>query len=109
MRFLIDAQLPPALARWIQHQGHDAQHVFDIGLESASDAVIWTRAAAAKRVIVTKDEDFAQRRGMAPAGPAIVWLRIGNTSRGYLLTWIAPLFPQIVAALQRGETLIEIR
>lgn len=109
MRFLIDAQLPPALARWIEHQGYDAQHVFDIGLDSASDAVIWERAAAKKDVIVTKDEDFVQRRGMVLVGPPVVWLRIGNTSRGYLLTWIAPLFPKILAALQRGETLIEIR
>ena len=29
MRLLVDAQPPPALARWLTAQGHDAQHVFD--------------------------------------------------------------------------------
>lgn len=27
MRCLIDAQLPPALARWLTAEGHDASHV----------------------------------------------------------------------------------
>ena len=27
MRFLIDAQLPPALARWLTEQGHHAEIV----------------------------------------------------------------------------------
>lgn len=109
MRFLVDAQLPPALARWIGDQGHDAEHVFDIDLETASDSTIWDRAVTMQAVIVTKDEDFVRRRGMASAGPSIVWLRIGNTSRSHLLAWITPLFSQMVTALQRGETVIELR
>ena len=27
MRFLIDAQLPPALCGWFEEQGHEAEHV----------------------------------------------------------------------------------
>jgi predicted nuclease of predicted toxin-antitoxin system len=30
MRFLVDAQLPPALANWLAAQGHDAAHVADL-------------------------------------------------------------------------------
>jgi predicted nuclease of predicted toxin-antitoxin system len=40
VRFLIDAQLPPALARWIGSHGHVAQHVFDIDLDAAPDSMI---------------------------------------------------------------------
>ena len=29
MKFLIDAQLPPALARWLQEASHEAVHVED--------------------------------------------------------------------------------
>ena len=32
MKFLVDAQLPPALARRLREAGHEAQHVEDIGL-----------------------------------------------------------------------------
>jgi predicted nuclease of predicted toxin-antitoxin system len=31
MRFLIDAQLPPALARWLAERGHEAVHVVTVG------------------------------------------------------------------------------
>lgn len=41
MRFLVDAQLPPALARWLASQGHQADHVGDLGLAAAMDRVIW--------------------------------------------------------------------
>ena len=40
MKFLVDAQLPPALARWLREQGYDAQHVEDLGLRDAEDRVI---------------------------------------------------------------------
>jgi len=30
VRFLVDAQLPPALARLIDGQGHEAEHVTDM-------------------------------------------------------------------------------
>jgi len=38
VRCLIDAQLPPALARWLTAEGHDAIHVIDVGLAQAPDA-----------------------------------------------------------------------
>ncbi len=46
MNFLVDAQLPPALARWIAGQGHRAVHVFDLGFHRAADPVIWQRGKA---------------------------------------------------------------
>ncbi len=32
MRFLVDAQLPPALAQFLREFSHDAEHVHEIGL-----------------------------------------------------------------------------
>ena len=107
MRFLVDAQLPPALARRLEALGHIAEHVADRGMVSASDHVIREHATSVGAVIVTKDEDFAIRRLLAD-GPAIVWLRLGNTRRAALLTRIEAELPAIIAALERGETLIEV-
>ena len=61
MNFLVDAQLPPALARWLTAQGHQATHVFDLGLHTADDPVIWERARGELAVIISKDEDFVDR------------------------------------------------
>lgn len=61
MNFLVDAQLPPALARWISGEGHRAVHVFNLGFHTADDPVIWQRAEADDAIILTKDEDFVDR------------------------------------------------
>jgi predicted nuclease of predicted toxin-antitoxin system len=108
VRFLVDAQLPPALARWLAERGHTAEHVFDLGMAGADDKDIWEYAVQSDAVIVTKDEDFAERRARAGTGPPIVWIRVGNTSRRDLLTWFRFRLPVIVDALGRGEALIEI-
>jgi predicted nuclease of predicted toxin-antitoxin system len=62
----IDAQLPPALARWLQtEQGTSAHHVEELGLHRARDTEIFAaaRAAADPVVVVTKDGDFAKLLG----------------------------------------------
>jgi predicted nuclease of predicted toxin-antitoxin system len=107
LRFLVDAQLPPALARQIESFGHSAEHVADCGLAAAADDAIRGYAAKAGAVIVTKDEDFVVRR-VLQGGPAVVWVRIGNTRRGELLRRFEADFPAVVAALARGETLVEL-
>ena len=53
MRFLVDAQVPPALARWLAADGHAAEHVADKGLEAAADAAIWEYALREAAVIIT--------------------------------------------------------
>jgi len=109
MRFLIDAQLPPALARLLEAHGHAAEHVADIGLRHAEDSPIWDYAISHQAIIITKDEDFPQRMRQAKSSPVIIWLRIGNTSRRALLQWFEPLLPQIETLISQGDRLIEIR
>ena len=68
MKWLVDAQLPPALARMLSSAGHDARHVADLGLRHADDSPIWKRALQENAIVITKDEDFARRRVLAPGG-----------------------------------------
>jgi predicted nuclease of predicted toxin-antitoxin system len=107
LRFLVDAQLPPALARRIEALGHTAEHVADCGLATAPDNAIRTYAASAGAVIITKDEDFVVRK-VLQKGPPVVWVRVGNTRRAELLRRMEADFSAVVIALERGETLVEI-
>jgi predicted nuclease of predicted toxin-antitoxin system len=61
VRLLIDAQLPPALARAFNDAGFPAQHVRAFGLVRASDEEVWAFARGQGFAVVTKDEDFAAR------------------------------------------------
>jgi predicted nuclease of predicted toxin-antitoxin system len=109
MRFVVDDQLPVSLARYFSSLGHVAEHVSDIGLTGAPDTLIWKYASEIGAVIVSKDDDFVGIRARHPDGPAVVWLRVGNTRTKPLLDRMATLFPVIVEALSEGQKLIEIR
>ena len=108
MRFLVDAQLPPALARQIGSSGHEVTHVAEVGLLTASDRQIWSHATATDAVLITKDEDFVTMRALNAVGPAIVWVRTGNVLKRVLLHRFASVFPAVLSALQRGDTIVEI-
>ena len=109
MNFLIDAQLPPALAHLITSLGHRAIHVEEARLHLAEDAAIWSFAVTEQYVIVTKDEDFKNRLLLSQGlKTPVVWIRIGNCSNAALAQWFQPLFPQVLDHLQRGELLVEL-
>ena len=108
MRFVVDAQLPPALSAWLVAQGHEAVHVFNLHMARASDSAIWQHARETSAVIVTKDEDFAVLAQLAAPGPPVIWIRVGNTRKAELLSRVASMWPRVVEALSRGESLVEL-
>ena len=58
MRFLVDNALSPVLATLLSQAGHDALHVRSIELQRAEDIVIFDKAAAEDRIVVSADTDF---------------------------------------------------
>ncbi len=59
MKFLVDAQLPRRLARWLQAEGHEAIHTRDLPVGNRTgDAAINELSLREQRVVITKDEDF---------------------------------------------------
>jgi predicted nuclease of predicted toxin-antitoxin system len=70
--------------------------------------LIWRYAEAGGATIITKDEDFANRKAARPGGPQIVWIRVGNCSNRALLEWFTPLLPEIVERLRCGDGLVEV-
>lgn len=108
IRFLVDAQLPPALARLLTDAGYQAEHVYDIGLGEASDRVIWNYATQKDAIIITKDEDFVTLSNVSSNAPPVVWVRVGNIGKQALLRWMVPMLTRIVSEIESGEKLIEI-
>jgi predicted nuclease of predicted toxin-antitoxin system len=109
VKFLVDHQLPPALAKFLREQGHDAIHVREWNLTTADDPIIWQRAVADKRAVVSKDEDFYYL-AIAPSSTGqLVWVRIGNCRRLALTETFQKNLDQIVSALEAGIRVVEIR
>ena len=108
-KFLIDAQLPPALARFLAAKTGTAIHVADLGAKDAADSWIWEKALSEGWVLVTKDEDFPMRAALAKDAPVIVWIRFGNTSRKELMRRIEPMGDLWIERIGEGERLLEVR
>jgi predicted nuclease of predicted toxin-antitoxin system len=106
MKFLIDAQLPPGLCQWLEMRGHEAEHVFDVGMHAAPDAEIAARAKETVAVLISKDEDFLPRSGENQL--RLLWLRCGNVSNHALDRWLDLRWAAIEEALERGEPLVEV-
>ena len=109
MHFLLDGRLPPLLLDWLADRGHTAVHDIDLGLAQAEDEEVWTYAVRERCALLTKDVDFVGIRRRKTDGPAVCWWRIGYASSPFFLVWFEKVFPEVLAALERGESFIEAK
>ena len=117
MRFLVDANLSPDVARLLTAAGHDAVAVRDLGLRNAADDEILDRALIEDRVIVSHDTDFgtllAVRRQTKPSfvlvrsADPFTAKQVAGLSLTTLMSWSpisppAPLSPSLVDTCAHG-------
>jgi predicted nuclease of predicted toxin-antitoxin system len=107
--FWIDAQLSPALARWLTSQfGVAAVSMRDLGLLVAEDPAIFQAAREAGAVVVTKDRDFVDLVERLGSPPQILWVTSGNTSNARMQEILRAAFEDALHLLRSGEPLVEI-
>ncbi|MFQ6134162.1 MAG: DUF5615 family PIN-like protein [Armatimonadota bacterium] len=100
MRFLVDMPVSPAVARWLQEQGHDAVHASSLGLERASDSELLARALDDDRVVVTADTDFPHLLALSAAqAPGVILFRGGD----YTARDMTELLARVLAAVPQDE------
>ena len=109
MKLLIDANLSPRLVEPLVAEGYGVRHVSDIGLQRASDATIFERAAQDSYVVVTADSDFpmmlAARRA---SSPSVVLLRhVTVLSRDEHVALLIPNL-RVVADDLRGGAVVSL-
>lgn len=59
--------------------------------------------------IISRDADFAQLVMGRASGPSVIWVRLGNVRKHVLLNRIHSDWGKILALLDAGERLIEMR
>lgn len=101
MRFLVDAQLPRRLARWLSTQGHDAIHTNDLSEgNQTGDATINELSVHEKRVVVTKDEDFVDTFLLRHQPYKLLLVATGNISNKELERLFRDNLERMVQALE---------
>ena len=108
MKFLVDANLPPRLSVWLRSHRHEAEHLFDRNLLTATDTQIWERGSAENLVIFSKDVDFYDRALLFGPPPQVVHVAVGNCSNTRLFEVLTHEWDDIERALVSGSRLISI-
>lgn len=87
MKFLVDAQLPLRLARFLEAAGHDVVHTRDLpGQNTTSDAEINTLSITEERIVITKDADFLNSFLTVQQPYKLLLITTGNISNSQLET-----------------------
>ncbi len=105
MRFLVDNALSPVLATLVTQAGHDALHVRTIELHRAEDVMIFDRAAADDRIVVSADTDFgALLASRTVRKPSVIQFQgRGSRTPGALAHTILSNLAQLADALESGS------
>jgi predicted nuclease of predicted toxin-antitoxin system len=109
VKFVVDNQLPTALAQYLRKRGFDCQHVLEGGLGDALDTDICRHAEVQERIIISKDEDFLYFAKQHEARIKVIWVRLGNCRTSVLLAAFERSWPRIESSLKAGDRIIEIR
>src|SRR5260370_1098571 len=105
MRFLVDNALSPVLATFLTQAGHDALHVRTVELQRTEDILIFERAAAQDRIIVSADTDFgALLAARTVQKPSVIQFRgPGSRRPDALARAILSNLPQLTETLESGS------
>jgi predicted nuclease of predicted toxin-antitoxin system len=109
VKFLVDNQLPLALARALKEKGFDCEHVFELGMDQTADANIWRYAISKDRVVISRDEDFVILANSSPHIGQLIWIRLGNCRNEILIAAFSRKLDEIITALEIGGNIIELR
>lgn len=104
MKFLVDAQLPPRLARALVAAGHDAVHTRDLPEGNRSkDRAVAEAADADERVLVTKDGDFRDGHRLRGSPRRLLIVTTGNIHNDELLRLINANLELVVSVLESAR------
>ena len=106
MNFLCDANITPKLTTWLRARGHEASHVYDLGLTTADDLSIVRYATTNDAILISKDRDFS---GLSAGNAKILWVRLGNCSNRAMFERFEAALEQITAHFESGARLMELR
>lgn len=108
MKFLIDAQLPRRIARFLRTEGYDVLHTQDLPASNAtSDAEINRISIQEQRIVVTKDADFVQSFLLQQKPYKLLLVATGNIKNAVLESLFQKNIRQL-AELFESHSFIEL-
>lgn len=106
MKFLVDAQLPMRLARWLQTAGYDAIHTRDLPQQNrTTDVQINALSIQERRIVITKDSDFFDSFLIRREPYKLLQVTTGNITNTELETLFAQNLAQLIDLFQQHDVI----
>lgn len=100
MKFIVDAHLPQQLVLWLNNNGHDAIHTFDLPEQNLTeDITIAEYAVDQDRTVITKDSDFLKLFVLKGKPKRLLLITTGNIVNKELLVVFEKNFEVILKLL----------
>lgn len=109
MIFWLDAQLLPALAKFLTEE-FDLESVSlrELGMRNADDIEVFEKARDEKVTIISKDSDFVELVQRLGPPPQLLWVTCGNVTNKHVRQIFTKLLPDALTLLGQGEAIVEI-
>jgi predicted nuclease of predicted toxin-antitoxin system len=104
MRFIVDAQLPRKVTRWLSEPGHDA--IYNLYLpnkNNTQDAQIIALSMLEERIVITKDSDFYDSYILRQEPYKLLIITTGNITNTALIALLERNFEQLLTLLAENS------
>jgi len=104
MKFIVDAQLPKSLARFLSERGFDSIHTLDLPRKNVTDDLEINRISLEEnRIVISKDSDFYDSYTAHKEPYKLLYLTTGNISTKDLLNLFDKNLLLIIHTLQNAS------